>query len=78
MRESFETPNDLESDNTILQADAEWVKDHHLAFHPSITINDFTYRGNIEFTDIREAICAAYQERPSQCNLDDIWSKELS
>ena len=60
----------------MLEADSKWAKEHHLDFHPSITINDFSYRGDIEFADIREAICAAYQERPQHCNLDEIWSKE--
>ena len=60
MWDSFEIPEDVESNNKILQADSEWANEHRLAFHPSITINDFTYRGNIEFNDIHEAICAAY------------------
>ena len=68
----------MESDNKILAADSRWAIDHHLDFHPSVTINDFSYRGDIEFRDIREAICAAYQERPQTCNLDTIWSKESS
>ena len=57
---SFEIKGDLESENTILAADAKWAKDHHLDLHPTITINDFTYRGDIDFKDVREAICAAY------------------
>jgi len=73
---SFEDDGDYDSKNLILQADSLWAKDHHLDFHPTITINDFTYRGDIEFSDIREAICAAYQKRPQHCNLDDIWAKE--
>ena len=44
--------------------------------HPAITINDFTYRGDIDFVDIREAICAAYHERPNHCNLGEIWANE--
>ena len=55
-----------------------WSHEHHLDYHPSITINDFTYRGDIDFADIREAICAAYQERPSHCDLEQIWTKERS
>ena len=60
----------------ILKADNKWAKDRHLEFHPTITINDFTYRGNIEFKDIREAICAGYQKRPEHCNLEEIWTAE--
>ena len=47
-----------------------------MAFHPAITINDFTYRGDINFADIREAICAAYLERPAHCNLEEIWKQK--
>ena len=64
VEESFETQGDYESNNKLLQEDVAWTRQHHLDFHPSITINDFTYKGDIEFADIREAICAAYQERP--------------
>ena len=70
VEESFEVAGDKESNNLMLEADSKWAKDHHLDFHPSITINDFSYRGDIEFADIREAICAAYQTRPDHCNLD--------
>lgn len=41
-----------------------------------MTINDFTYRGDIDFTDIREAICASYNKAPSNCNLERIWSTD--
>jgi hypothetical protein len=58
--DSFEVPDDYESLNLMLDSDSKWAKEHHLDFHPSITINDFTYRGDIDFADIREAICAAY------------------
>lgn len=73
---SFETKGDLNSENLILAADAKWAKDHHLELHPAITINDFTYRGDIDFVDVREAICAAYQKRPNQCKLEEIWEAE--
>ena len=67
---SFASEGDPESTNKILEEDALWVKRHHLDFHPTITINDFTYRGDIDFIDIREAICAAYLNRPDHCNLE--------
>ena len=76
--DSWADASDLESQNTIFEADVRWAQEHHLEFHPSITINDFTYRGDIEFADIREAICAAYQERPDHCNLGSIWEQEAS
>lgn len=75
---SFEIHGDYDSNNRALEADLKWSQEHHLDYHPSITINDFTYRGDIDFADIREAICAAYQERPSHCNLEEIWKLEKS
>ena len=49
---SFEEPANAESNNRILEADARWVLDHHLDYHPAITVNDFTYRGDIDFSRI--------------------------
>jgi hypothetical protein len=44
---SFEDAHDMESDNYILKADAEWGMEHNLNYHPSITINNITYRGDV-------------------------------
>ena len=68
----------MESVNTVLRKDRNWAKQHHIEFHPQITINNFKYRGDVDFHDIREAICAAYNERPDHCNLDVIWQNEKS
>ena len=42
---------------------------HHLNSHPQITINDFSYRGDIDFKDLKQAICSAYKVRPGNCNI---------
>ena len=54
------TNGDLESDNKLLADDMAWAKDNNIDYHPTITINNFTYRGDIDFVDVREAICSAY------------------
>ena len=73
---SFWTTGDLESNNTILLQDREWAYKHSIDYHPTVTINEFTYRGDISFVDLTEAICAAYEQRPDQCNLSDLWAEE--
>jgi hypothetical protein len=70
---SFAVESDYESDNIILRKDAQWARKLDLNYHPSITINDFTYRGAITFEDIQEAICAAYDKRPYECNAEKLW-----
>lgn len=61
---SFETFEDLESDNILLREARDWARQHNLNWHPSITINDFTYRGAITYEDLMEAICASYDKKP--------------
>ena len=78
LQDSFELRGDMESDNKLLADDMAWARQHNIDYHPTITINNFTYRGDIDFVDVREAICAAYQERPGGCTLDEIWNAEPS
>ena len=60
VEDSFEIRGDLESDNKLFADDMKWSREHNIDYHPTITINNFTYRGDIDFVDVREAICAAY------------------
>ena len=73
IRDSFEASGDIESDNWMLREDRDWANSHHIDFHPAITINDFTYKGEISQVDLTEAICSAYNQRPESCNLGKIW-----
>jgi len=66
---SFMIRNNLESDNTILSEDMTWAQEHNLNYHPSVTINSITYKGEITGQDLAMAICAAYKERPDECDL---------
>ena len=59
----------MESNNKLFEADKLWGSKHNLISHPTILINDFTYRGDIDFTDLKQAICSAYQVRPEYCNI---------
>lgn len=49
---SFEVYGDTQSDNKIFNADVKWARKLNLGYHPSITINDFTYRGAITYKDL--------------------------
>lgn len=67
--DSFEDPEDYESNNSLLALDKAWGTKHNLIAHPSILINDFTYRGDIDYRDLKQAICSAYKVRPDHCNI---------
>lgn len=46
-------------------------------YHPTVTINSFTYRGDINYNDIRQAICAAYRHKPTMCDLGAVVKEHL-
>jgi hypothetical protein len=57
---SFMTLGDYETDNFILRKDKEWSDSLGLQFHPSITINNVPYRGNVDGKEIAFAICESF------------------
>lgn len=67
----------MESTNRILEEDREWALQHNVHYHPTITINNFTYRGNINFKDIREALCSAYTKKVGMCDLQKVLGEHL-
>lgn len=67
--DSFVNPSDYESENRLFALDKAWGSKHNLIAHPSILINDFTYRGDIDYRDLKQAICSAYKVRPDNCNI---------
>jgi hypothetical protein len=40
-----------------------------LKFHPSIVVNNVTYNGDISGEKLAWAICAAFKEKPDECDL---------
>lgn len=38
--------------------------------HPAITINNSTYRGDMDAEDIAHAVCAGFKDRPYNCSHD--------
>lgn len=58
---SFSKPGNKESMNKILQEDREWADLNGLAWHPAVTINNYTYRGDFDGEDVFQAVCAGFQ-----------------
>ena len=38
-----------------------------IALHPSLTINNMTYRGYLDSDDIFDAICSSFNKMPQVC-----------
>ena len=73
VQKSFEVEGDYESDNTIFRDDRKWARKMNLGYHPSVTINEFTYRGALTYKDLTQAICAAFNFKLSECDFNQIW-----
>ncbi len=41
--------------------------------HPSITINNVTYRGDLNGYDIFRAVCAGFKDQPYVCKSDNVF-----
>lgn len=67
--DSFAVQGDYESDNTFLKADQEWAQKNNVQYHPSIAVNNITYRGGINGMDLAMSICEAYRVKPDECDL---------
>lgn len=57
---SYQKPGKKESVNSFLQEDRDWSRKAGLAWHPAVTINNYTYRGDMDGEDLFHAICAGY------------------
>jgi len=75
---SFIEEGNLDSDNTILAADKRWAASLNLHYHPTVTINNQTYRGTINYSDIRQALCQAYLHKPVMCDLGKVLAQHLA
>lgn len=48
------------SDNKLLSEDRKWANKLGIVLHPAISINNITYRGDINGYDVFKAICAGF------------------
>jgi hypothetical protein len=63
------------TDNRILSEDAKWASLLGIFLHPSITVNNITYRGDLNGYDIFRAVCAGFKEQPQVCKGDEIFNQ---
>jgi hypothetical protein len=66
---SFARRGNYDTDNSILRRDKLWSEALGLKFHPSIVVNNVTYKGDISGEKLAWAICAAFKEKPDECDL---------
>lgn len=57
----------------LLDEDRDWAKKLGIVLHPSVTINNITYRGELEGFDIFKAICAGFLDQPDVCKGDKVF-----
>jgi hypothetical protein len=50
-----------------LKEDKEWASNLGIFMHPSVTINNVTYRGDVNGYDIFKAVCAGFKDSPDIC-----------
>ncbi len=50
----------------------------NLVVHPTVTINNFVYRGDITYNDLIKAICAVFNLKQSECNTDEMWKQHTN
>lgn len=71
---SFESRGNLQSDNLILKSDRAFSEKLGIVMHPAITINNMTYRGDINGYDIFRAICVGFDKQPDVCQGDNVFN----
>jgi hypothetical protein len=60
VEDSYVTKDGAVVDNLLLKEDREWSSRLGIILHPSITINNITYRGDINGYDVFRAVCAGF------------------
>ncbi|CAD8171672.1 unnamed protein product [Paramecium octaurelia] len=59
-------------ENIILEEHFRLRYQSGIIFYPGVSINNVAYRGNIEASEIKEAICAALIDKPEACEDEQI------
>jgi hypothetical protein len=57
----------------LFEEDRLWASKLGIVLHPSVTINNITYRGEIEGFDIFKAICAGFLDQPDVCKGNNVF-----
>jgi len=69
----FGKSDNARTHNRLLQEDREWANRLGVILHPSISINNITYRGDVNGYDIFRAVCAGFLEQPRVCKGDNVF-----
>lgn len=64
---SFVEVADLNSENMLLEEDADLQNELGIFLHPGMTVNNITYRGYLEGDDVKDAICSSFVKQPKVC-----------
>lgn len=70
MKNSTASRLDLK-DNHLLREEILERSKAQIMEWPSVTINNFTYKGKVEAENIMQAICVSLENAPSGCNKYD-------
>eukprot|EP00350_Pseudokeronopsis_sp_OXSARD2_P007333 CAMPEP_0170553260 /NCGR_PEP_ID=MMETSP0211-20121228/11061_1 /TAXON_ID=311385 /ORGANISM="Pseudokeronopsis sp., Strain OXSARD2" /LENGTH=227 /DNA_ID=CAMNT_0010861451 /DNA_START=767 /DNA_END=1450 /DNA_ORIENTATION=- len=68
VQSSFYDKGDWNSNNWIFEKDR---KQHYylgIQLHPSLVINNYTYRGDLFGRDVFYAVCSGFKDKPRACN----------
>ena len=71
--DSFTTEKGKVVDNKLLKEDRAWANKLGIILHPAVTINNITYRGDINGYDVFRAICAGFSSQPDVCKGDNVF-----
>eukprot|EP01016_Furgasonia_blochmanni_P051056 TRINITY_DN7982_c0_g1_i1.p1 TRINITY_DN7982_c0_g1~~TRINITY_DN7982_c0_g1_i1.p1 ORF type:complete len:560 (+),score=81.01 TRINITY_DN7982_c0_g1_i1:32-1711(+) len=66
---SFASNDMLLADNSILASERQLLEDYRIVIWPSIAINNYTYRGNLESDYLLDAICDSLEKPPHVCQV---------
>jgi hypothetical protein len=58
----------------MLAEDRALAKKYGVSLHPSISVNNITYRGDTNGNDIFRAICAGFKVKPHECIGDNVYN----
>ena len=67
MDDSFETPTNTSTDNSLLRKERDELIKAGIFFFPAVIVNSQTMRGDVEAIEVVQAVCAGFQERPREC-----------
>ncbi len=62
LQKSYNVRGDEHSENSLLKEDRDWQEFLGVIMHPSVTINNFTYRGDFNGYDVFRAICVGFMD----------------